>query len=101
MYYIRIYENNEFEFVSNTIHKIINTDIKISNEEYKEFFQLQSEGKQFRIKNPNGTTLFEIVEEYTPIFEDIDIGVTIEERVDNLEQENADLTFILMEKGVI
>lgn len=101
MYYIRIYENNEFEFVSNTIHKIINTDIKISNEEYKEFFQLQSEGKQFRIKNPNGTTLFEIVEEYTPIFEDIDIGVTIEERVDNLEQENADLTYMLMEKGVI
>lgn len=98
--HIRI-KNDEFEFVISGIHTIIDTDIEIDDEEYNKFFELQSKGKQFRIKNPNGTTLFEILEEYTPVFEDIDIGVTIEDRVKNLEQENADLTYLLMEKGVI
>ena len=100
MYYLRINVDN-FGFVVDDIHTILDTDIKISDEDYSRFFQLQSEGKQFRIKKPNGTTLFEILEEYTPVFEDTDTGVTIEDRLDNLEQENADLTFTLMEAGVI
>lgn len=92
MHYIRI-KNKEFGFVVDDIHTILETDIKISDEDYNKFFELQSEGKQFRIKNPNGTTLFEILEEYIPTFENTDIGTTLEERVDILEQENADLLF--------
>lgn len=100
MYYIRI-ENEEFGFVVDDIHTILDTDIKISDEDYSRFFELQYQGKQFRIKNPNGTTLFEILEEYTPVIESMPTGATLEDRVDNLEQENADLTFALMEAGVI
>lgn len=100
MYYLRI-QNKNFGFVTDDIHTILDTDIKISDEDYSRFFQLQSEGKQFRIKNLNGTTLFEIVEEYTTIFENTETGTTLEERVDILEKENADLTFTLMEAGVI
>lgn len=100
MYYIRI-ENENFGFVVDDIHTILYTDIKISDEDYSRFFDLQYKGKQFRIKNPNGTTLFEIVEEYIPTFENTGTDTTLEERVDNLEQENADLTFELMEAGVI
>lgn len=101
MYYIRIEKDNSFSFLIDEISTILNTDIQISKVDANEFFKLESQGKQFRIKKPNGTTLFEILEEYTPVFEDIDIGVTIEDRVDKLEQENADLTFLLMESGVI
>lgn len=100
MYYIRI-ENDNFGFVVDDIHTILYTDIKISDEDYNKFFKLQSEGKQFRIKNPNGTTLFEILEEYTPVLESMPTGTTLDDRVDNLEKENADLTFALMEAGVI
>lgn len=100
MYYIRI-ENNNIGFVVEGIHQILNTDIKISNEDYEKFFELQSQGKQFRIKNPKGANLFEILEEYVRINEDIEIPVTLDERVENLEKENANLTFLLMESGVI
>lgn len=100
MRYIRI-NNDGFGFISDDIHEVLDTDIKISDEDYSRFFDLQYQGKQFRIKNPNGTTLFEIVEEYTPTFENTEIGTTLEERVDVLEKENADLTFALMEAGVI
>ena len=100
MYYLRI-KNDNFGFVADDMHEIIDTDIKISDEDYNKFFELQYQGKQFRIKNPNGATLFEILEEYIPTFENTDIGTTLEERVDILEKENADLTFALMEAGVI
>lgn len=100
MYYIRI-ENEQFSFVVDDIHNILNTDIKISNEDYEKFFELQSQGKQFRIKNKKGLSLFEILEEYVRINEDMEIPVTLEERVKGLEVENANLTFLLMESGVI
>lgn len=90
MYYIRI-ENDNFGFVVDDIHTILDTDIKISDEDYSRFFDLQYQGKQFRIKNPNRTTLFEIVEEYTPILEDTTQEITLEDRIESLEQENADL----------
>lgn len=92
MYYIRI-ENDNFGFVVDDIHTILDTDIKINDEDYSRFFDLQYQGKQFRIKNPNGTTLFEIVEEYTPILEDTIQKITLEDRIESLEQENADLLF--------
>lgn len=100
MHYIRV-ENEEFGFVVEGIHEILKTDIEISNEDYNKFFKLQSQGKQFRIKNQFAKTLFEIVEEYKQVTEDMPIIITLDDRVDALEKENADLTFILMEKGVI
>lgn len=63
MYYIRI-TNDKFGFVVEKIHKILETDIKITKEDYVKFFELQSEGKHFRVKNKLGTTLFDILEEY-------------------------------------
>lgn len=101
MYYLRLYENDNFGFVVSEIHTILSTDIPISKKDYNKFFKLQSQGKQFKIKNPKGKTLFEILEEYTPVIENMPTGTTLENRVHNLEQENADLTFMLMESGVI
>ena len=70
MYYLRI-ENDNFGFVLSEIHTILTTDIPISNKDYNKFFELQSQGKQFRISNPKGESLFEILEEYVPIQDDI------------------------------
>lgn len=83
MYYIRI-ESGEFGFVVDDIHTILDTDIKISNEDYSRFFQLQSEGKQFRIKNKLGKTLFEILEEYIPEIENVEQSITLEEKFTNM-----------------
>ena len=69
MYYLRIYEDNSFGFVVSGIHTILATDILISKKDYNKFFELQSLGKQFRVVNPKGETLFEILEEYTPVIE--------------------------------
>ena len=70
MYYLRI-ENDNFGFVVSGIHTILTTDIPISNKDYNKFFELQSQGKQFRVVNPKGESLFEILEEYVPIQDDI------------------------------
>lgn len=65
-YYLRI-EGNIFTFVVESIHPIKETDIKLTQEEYDKFFELQSQGKQFRLKDmATGTTLFDFIEEYTP-----------------------------------
>lgn len=65
-YYLRI-EKNSFGFILDGIHKIREADIEISNEDYTEFFELQSQGKQFRLKEiPTGDTLFDYIEEYIP-----------------------------------
>ena len=65
-YYLRIEEDN-FGFVVDTIHEILDTDIKITNEDYNSFFELQSQGKQFKLKkNPTGNSLFDYIEEYIP-----------------------------------
>ena len=82
MYYIRI-ENEEFGFVVDGIHTILETDIKISDEDYNKFFELQSQGKQFRVKDINGSTLFEILEEYIPEME-VSTEVTFEEKMINM-----------------
>ena len=64
--YLRI-ENDSFGFVADGIHEILNTDIEIREEDYNRFFELQSQGKQFRLKtNRIGTALFDYVEEYIP-----------------------------------
>ena len=65
-YYLRI-ENNDFGFVLDGIHNILESDIKIAIEDYNKFFELQSIGKQFKLKEtPSGDTLFDYLEEYIP-----------------------------------
>lgn len=65
-YYLRI-DNNNFGFVVNGIHEIKETDIPISYEDYTIFFNLQNEGKQFKLKETaSGDTLFDYIEEYIP-----------------------------------
>ena len=65
-YYLRI-DGGHFGFLVEDIHTIKETDIKITQEEYDEFFKLQSEGKQFKLKEiATGIGLFDYLEEYTP-----------------------------------
>lgn len=65
-YYLRI-EDNVFGFVADGIYDILSTDIEITNEDYNKFFELQSQGKQFRLKQiPTGNRLFDLIEEYIP-----------------------------------
>ncbi|CEK29423.1 hypothetical protein JGS6364_00691 [[Clostridium] sordellii] len=89
MYYLRLTDNNDFEFLINSIHTIKDSDIEISKDEYDLFIEKQSKGIYFRIKNKNAKRLFDILEEFIP--EQIDPGITNKERLDILEQENADL----------
>lgn len=89
-------ENNSFAFIVVGIHDIKESDISITNEDYNEFFELQSQGKQFRLKEtPTGEELFDYVEEYTPKVTPIDPSPSetdiLKEKVDILEKENADL----------
>lgn len=80
MYYLRINEDNSFGFVISDIHDILDTDIPITAEEYKDFFDIHN-GKNFRIKNRSGTKLFDIIEEYTKeiVIEKTPIELLIEE----------------------
>ncbi len=66
-YYVRVQEDN-FGFVVDGIHTIDEaTDHEITPEDYDRFFELQGEGKQFRIKDiATGESLFDLIEEYTP-----------------------------------
>lgn len=76
-YYLRI-ENNSFVFLLKDLHQIKKTDIEVTDGEHEEFMNLQSQGKQFRLKEtPAGNGLFDYLEEYTPevIEEIIEPGV--------------------------
>ena len=85
-YYVRIQEQ-KFGFIVEGIHDIDETiDHKVTNEDYKTFFELQSEGKQFRVKEaPTGETLFDLIEEYTPEPIEVPVIVSLEERIEALE----------------
>ena len=85
-YYIRIQEQ-KFGFIVEGIHDIDETiDHKVTSEDYKTFFELQSEGKQFRVKEaPTGETLFDLIEEYVPEPIEVLVTVSLEERVEALE----------------
>ena len=85
-YYVRIQEQ-KFGFIVEGIHDIDETiDHKVTNEDYKTFFELQSEGKQFRVKEaPTGETLFDLIEEYTPEPIEMPVTVSLEERIEALE----------------
>lgn len=89
-YYLRVNEC-EFGFVVDGIHEITSQDIEITNEDYNKFFEMQSQGKQFRIKDVNmpyfeGIGLFDIVEEYVPVVEETPQVPTQEERLLALEE---------------
>ena len=58
---------NEICFKDDSINIITDTDRPISDEIYAMFFEQQSMGKQFKIKDFQGATFEEIFEEYQPI----------------------------------
>jgi hypothetical protein len=60
--YLSLMENN-ITFKTPEIHEILEADVKISDEIYNQFFEMQSKGKQFKLKNINGITFEEIFEE--------------------------------------
>lgn len=85
-YYLRV-DLDKFGFVVDGIHDIQETDIEITNEDYDIFFKLQSEGKQFRVKEVKiGETLFDIIEEYIPEIDTTPQAPTQEERLLALEE---------------
>lgn len=85
-YYLRI-ENKEFGFVVDGIHEIKEIDVEITNEDYDKFFELQSEGKQFRVKSiPNRNLgLFGYVEEFIPPVDTTPQPPSLAERISAIE----------------
>ena len=71
MYYLRV-ESDNFGFVTNSIHEILDSDILISDKDYENFFHYQSSGKMFRLKRDftnsfkcdGEQNLFDFIEEY-------------------------------------
>lgn len=59
-------ELNEICFKDDSINIITDMDRMISDEIYAMFFEQQSMGKQFKIKDFQGSTFEEIFEEYHP-----------------------------------
>jgi len=83
-YYLRIV-NNDFGFRLEEENDIIESDIEITKSDYDIFFYLQSQGKQFRLKEiATGNTLFDYVEEYVPEVI-IDTTPTDKDRIKALE----------------
>ena len=62
---------NEICFKDDSINIITDIDRMISDEIYAMFFEQQSMGKQFKIKDLQGTTFEEIFEEYQPTNDDV------------------------------
>lgn len=58
--YLRLYENGEFSFIVEELKK--DGDILITQEDYDKFHELQSQCKQFKVKDSTKTNLFEILE---------------------------------------
>lgn len=51
------------------VHDIPTSEISISTDEYKNYFKLTNEGKQFRVKKEaTSSRLFDYIEEYIPKF---------------------------------
>lgn len=69
MKFITTNDLNEVCFKDDSINIIADEDVLISDEIYAMFFEQQSTGKQFKIKNLKGGTFEEIFEEYQPIVE--------------------------------
>lgn len=76
--------------------EILDTDIKITDEEYNTFFEMQSQGKQFKLKkNPTGNSLFDYIEEYIPEPIEVKLELDAEDHLLDLEYRVS-----LLEMGV-
>lgn len=64
MKYIFYSSNENFGFKEDSINEISSTDVRISDELYNKFFQMQSQGKQYRLKDVNSSTFEDMFEEY-------------------------------------
>lgn len=89
MKFVGVNNLNEICFKDDSINIITDMDEPISDEIYNMFFEQQSTGKQFKIKNINGTTFEEMFEEYHPINDNLDDQPTSE--TDELKQRIAKL----------
>ena len=72
MRFIGINDWNEICFKDDDINIITDMDEPISDEIYNMFFEQQSMGKQFKIKNIKGKSFEEIFEEYETINDELD-----------------------------
>lgn len=67
--YIRM-GSGKFSFITDDIHEIVETDVLISEEDYKSFFKKQGSGSQFKLKEnitqKSDLGLFDYLEEFTP-----------------------------------
>lgn len=64
--HLKILENS-FTFTYPVEEEVITNDIPITDEDYNKFFELQSQGKRFRLKEVvAGKELFDYIEEYIP-----------------------------------
>ena len=55
--------DKDFTFKHIKIHKILEDDVLISDEIYHHFFDMQEQGRQYKVKNKYGLTFEEIFEE--------------------------------------
>lgn len=96
-FYLRT-KNKQIEFLTDEIHKIEDTDMILSEEEYKKFFELQSQGKQYRLKEiipiSDNLGLFDYIEEFKsePLIveedkEDSNLAIIIQQN-EQLREEN-------------
>lgn len=96
MYYV--FKNKSgFGFKVDGIHKILDTDVPITEENYNKFFELQSQGKQFKIKDMYSAIFNEIFEEVIPA----PIQTSQQPTVQDLQKQIFDLTTQLVLGGVI
>ena len=96
MYYLRT-ENGCIEFLVDDIHDIKETDIPLTNEEYEEFFNRQTNGESFRlceVVTLTGNGLFSYVESFIP--DQVPIEQTDTE-IDLLRKEVAELKELISE----
>lgn len=66
MKYLFIDEAGDYGFKVSGIHDINDDDVELDEAIYERFFQEQSSGKSFILKDINGTTFEEIFEEIIP-----------------------------------
>lgn len=90
MHYLRIYENNTFSFVNDEIHTLNDSDVKVTNVDYMDFFKQQNEGKMFRLKeSPTNDSLFGYIEEYE--IEPVSKEKTLANLMNDLETQKSKL----------
>lgn len=93
-FYLRT-KNKQIEFLTDEIHEIENTDMLLTEEEYRSFFEMQSQGKQYRLKEAvpvsGNLGLFDYIEEFQsesiPIEDNSNLTVVIQQN-EQLREEN-------------